>query len=144
MSTVLQERIEQIQHLAELVKKQQADVKAAADLLRVDFETYISDQSVPLDTRWAFWTNAPVELKNDKPWVQHFNFNGKKISWFDSPTYSDKYVLIRMGEVVEAFEDLDPDDGAFGLDDEENKAEAIVALKEDILKTNVYSFTNDW
>lgn len=144
MSAVLQERIDQIQHLTDLVKKQQAEVKAAADLLRADFETYITDQSVPLDTRWAFWTNAPVELKKEEPWVQHYHFNGKQIGWFDSPVYSDKYVEIKLEDVIEAFHELDEDDTYYDLDGEENKAEAIVALKESILATNVYSFTNDW
>ncbi len=135
MSTVLQERIEQIQRLAELVKKQQAEVKAAADLLRVDFEAYITDRSVPLETRWTFWTNAPKELKKAEPWIQHFYSNGRKLNWFDDGVLGycySKLQTVYMQEVVEmAIEDEDEE---VDLDD----------FKEQVLAKNLYSFVLDW
>lgn len=139
---MLQEQIEQIRELTKLVEQQKVAVKAAADKLKPAFEEYIKDTSIALDERWDFWVAAPVELKNKEPWVEHLDFNGKEIGWFDSPVYAERRMDVYLEEVIEAFEGMERD-SYFGIN-EDNKAAAIEELKETILAANLHSFNNDW
>lgn len=147
MSKALEESVAQVEYLSELVKQQEELVKAASDKLRGDFEAFITNKDTDLNVRWRFWCNAPIQLKKVEPWVQHFNFNDKEISWFDSPVYQDKYTVVKMTNVVDAFKDLiayGGEDRYYRIETQEDLDEALAALKEDILAANVHSFTNDW
>ena len=136
--SVLQEQIDQIKYLSDLVEQQKAAVKAASDKLKPAFIEYIKDRTVDLNTRWDFWLAAPVEMKQTGGWVEHLNFDGDEISWFDGPLYKERGSIVSMPDLIEILEDY------AGYEPEKYPQEAIEQLKEDILEQNLHDFTNDW
>lgn len=134
----MSKQLEEIQHLIKMVQEMEAAVKAASDKLKPAFVEYITNKELPLDERWLFWVSAPKELKNEEPWISHIEFDGEEIFWFDGPHYYEKRMTILMTDVVSTY----IDNNKWEVD--KYSEEAIAALKEDILASNVYSFELDW
>lgn len=137
------------------------------------FEQYITDQSIPLNKRWEFWTLAPKAIKGNGGWcsdgrLEAFNILDCKPR--DAIGYDGKYVRLERYEtcsmegmldmITESFFDYDEDRDfdkipeGFNWDDFDFGAESwpefpvlsefIVAFKEEVLRKNIQSFKYDW
>lgn len=106
------------------------------ELLKPDFEEYITDKSVPLDVRYGYWEEAPACLKNEDCWIpdsDRFNIKGEQLPWFDSPFYYNRQQTVLMFDIVNALE--------VGKDCE---LDELNELKEQVLAANLHSFVLDW
>lgn len=115
----------------------QSDIIEATERLvelKSDFEVYIADRTIPLDTRYQFWEFSPDCLKNQKSCIQNLELDGTEIYWFDAPLYENRGADILMTNLFDRLSeepDIYPED-------------AVNALKEEILEKNLHSFTLDW
>lgn len=126
--------------------------------MKQEFEAIIVDQSIPLDERWKFWCDAPVNLKNTSRWVEHFEcfkLYGERLygrSDYRFNWYSDwnieKYETVYMQNVLENLEEQRACDERIA-DEEFEEYEwtddnVINMFCEEVLQKNLHSFVFDW
>ena len=134
-----------LKRLADL-KKQEANLKKEANKIQTDFEEYISDQSIPLGTRWFLFVSAPDKLSNHEKYFITANTVGLqhvKDNFFDAPEVYGRGKRINTKEL---FEDIFKDE-SLSYDSDDYDEETIKLYKEameDILNQNCASFCFDW
>lgn len=103
--------------------------------LKGQFEVVVKDPSIPLDDRWALWTSAPKELKNEAPWIKHLKLpDYGEISWYDDACLSGRGEIVYLQKVHDQY-----------LEEAEEWTEAdFIAFKTWVLDQNLYSFCWDW
>lgn len=137
------------------------------------FEQYITDKSLPLETRWNFWMLAPSSIKGNDGWCSDGRldaFNILECPPRDAIGYDGRYMNIERYETVtmdgmlecikECYfdydggrdfdknpEDMDWDNFDFEADswpEFPRLSEFITAFKEEVLAKNIESFKYDW
>lgn len=137
------------------------------------FDQYITDKSIPLETRWRFWQLAPESIKGTNGWCSEGHLDCWRILECeprDAVGYDGKYISVERYEtltmagmldsVKDCFfdwdggrdfdklpEDKDWDDFDFEADSWPEfpvLSEFIVAFKEEVLAKNIHSFKYDW
>lgn len=114
------------------------EIKAQLESLKIGFQKFIVDQSIPLDERWQAWVDAPADVKNHCSYVQYFQSLPEDFIMYDGPYHAERYGTIKMLNLVERIEE--------GIECEEDEYMSINlnALKEEILSKNLASFDYDW
>lgn len=122
--------------------------KQAPNGLKDRYLAFIADTTIPLDERWAVFKEAPDDWKEQKSWIQHFDFEKEfigEISWYDD-FYVDRHETVDMVDFCEErLEDYFA--GKYEEEDEEWQTvviACIVAAKEEVLASNMGSFEFDW
>lgn len=108
------------------------EIKAQLEALKIGFQKFIVDQSIPLDERWQAWVDAPADVKNHKGWIEHFTNLPEDFIMYDGPYHAERYETVKMLNLVERIEEAE----YMSID--------LNALKEEILSKNLASFTYDW
>jgi hypothetical protein len=110
--------------------------------LKQRFVEYIKDVSIPLESRWEAFLEAPMDWKEQQSYVVNFQIERKlksrEISWYDD-FYIEKNETVVMENIIERIEeDLDSfSENGWNL-------ELIQEFKEEILQKNIGSFDWDW
>lgn len=137
----------------EVIVQLVADIKALEETmlkLKPEFEAYITDLSVDLETRWQVWLDAPISLKNTDGWISAGRLNALPEDYvsYDGPHYAERYQDVNMSYVVDTFsewfEEYEANSLEFLEDREITQEEAIDALCEEILAKNLHSYSYDW
>lgn len=128
----------------------QAQINAEAKNLKSELEEYIKDQSIPVLDRYAVWANAPIAAKREEEdWVQHFNYAGREICWYDD-CYKERGTTIILSNLIEELEyhlehNLKADrqwvNKMCGVEITREHNDKFI---EGVLATNIHSFCNDW
>ncbi len=110
--------------------------------LKQRFVEYIKDVSIPLESRWEAFLEAPMDWKYQQSYVIHFQverkLKGREISWYDD-FYIEKKETVVMENIIERLEeDLD------SFSENGWTLELIQEFKEEILQKNIGSFDWDW
>lgn len=142
-----------IEKIKAFEQQEKAFLKAAANL-RTEFARYISDTTIDLMTRWAFFINASAKLKNHEKYVPSFKSDGMqyiKDNFFDAPEVYGRGKTIQIKDVFEnlIYED---DDGVMTIDTENVNhgypedmwEEMMIGAMEEVLKMNLGSFNWNW
>ena len=82
----------------------QLQINAEGKKLKSELEEYIKDQSAPVLDRYAVWANAPLTAKNSDGWVEHFEYGGQEICWYDDYN-AERGVEIILSELIERLEE---------------------------------------
>lgn len=111
--------------------------KQIADL-RVKFEAYIADQSIPLEDRWDAFVTAPQSLKDFDYYMPQFKSLPEDFIMYDGPIHMDRHQTMDTDDLVDNVQVLKD------CNYECYQGINIDALKEEILALNLGSFTYDW
>ena len=106
----------------------------------IDLLEKLSTSELPLDEKWKFYKNLDESLAHDC-WVVHFDSIDDKFTFYDDFNV-DKYQTVGMVEIVEKVEEEQKDDSKWR--NEKMDLIDLDALKEEILKMKLTSFTYDW
>jgi len=118
----------------QLLQNGLAALATGVENVKKDFEAYISDKSVPLNTRWTLFVEAPAFMRNTSEYIEHFTtFN-------DHEVYED---WINRGQVVSLLMTVEIMEESENFDDNEG-VKKISAFKEEILAKNLGAVTFDW
>jgi hypothetical protein len=134
-----------LERISELKKKKSALNQEAAKI-REDFETYITDQSIPLGERWDLFSQSPDELNNHLKYIIKAKSDGLSslLSYrFDAP---EVYGRGKRIDTKKLFDDIFEDE-QLNYDTEYHDEETIKLHKEameEILSQNCGSFCLDW
>jgi hypothetical protein len=116
--------------------------------LASDFEEYVANKSIPLIERWEMFCKAPDELKNSDSSIVTFQceekFHEIDYTGSDSPfsmlaTRNEEIATERLVDLLIGNED-EIDAAGYGW----TAKQFAQALMEDILQSNLGSFTFDW
>lgn len=113
-------------------------IKAQLESLKIGFQKFIVDQSVPLDERWQAWVEAPSDIKNHCSYMEYFQSLPEDFIMYDGPYHAERYKTIKMLNLVEHIE------RGINCEEDEYVSIDLNALKEEILSKNLASFTYDW
>lgn len=137
--------------ISELKKKKSALNQEAAKI-KEDFETYITDQSIPLSERWDLFSRSPDELNNHMEYIIKAKSEGliSLLSYrFDAPEVYGRGKRIDTKALFDAkklFDNIFEDEQS-DYDTEYRDEESIKLNKEameEILSQNCGSFCLDW
>lgn len=134
-----------LKRLADL-KQQESNLKKEAKKITKEFESYISDKTIPLGKRWFLFVEAPDTLSNHERYfikAQSKGLQHIKDNWFDAPEVYGRGKRINTKEL---FEDIFEDE-SLAYDSESYDPSEIELYKdamEDILNQNCASFCFDW
>jgi hypothetical protein len=112
-------------------------IEAHIQVLKPLFEASITNKEVPLETRWSLWINSPAYLKNTEDWTIHLKSLPRDVCWY-SDYNVDRYQTCTLQSLLE--DDFDTEEQNFTKD----LTTEQIALMEEILELNLYSFVNDW
>lgn len=134
-----------LERISELNKKKSALNQEAAKI-KEDFETYITDQSIPLSERWDLFSRSPDELNNHMEYIIKAKSEGliSLLSYrFDAPEVYGRGKRIDTKELFDnVFEDEPLHYEAEYRDEESIKLNK--EAMEEILSQNCGSFCLDW
>lgn len=114
--------------------------------LKKQYLKYIQNKDLPIDDRWEIFKAAPLEFKENEPWIQSFDIEDKigAFPWFEL-WGSNRNETINLIEFIDGIE-FDDETGLsdlFGID-EQFSVELLNEFKEEILQKNLVSFDLDW
>ena len=114
------------------------EIKTQLEILKIGFQRFIVDQSLPLDERWQAWVDAPADVKNHSYRIEYFKTLHGDFIMYDGPYHADRYETVKMVNLVERIEE------GIACEEEDYVGIDLNALKEEILSKNLVSFTYDW
>lgn len=127
-------------------KQKKAELEREASKIQTDFESYISDQSLPLAERWSVFSRAPEELQDHSDYFITPTTKGLKYvldNWFDAPEIYGRGKRIDTTNLFESvFDDKDLNYNPKYVSEE--KVALCKEAMEDILSQNCGSFCFDW
>lgn len=121
------------------VKKLLLDAFKPRKDLKKQYLKYIQDQKLPLNDRWDVFVSAPIDLKEEEPWIQKFDIEDKtgEFPWFDWGRNRNETVNVSDFINNIGISDL------YGLD-RQFTVELLNEFKEEVLQKNIGSFDLDW
>ena len=127
------------------VKKLLLDAFKPRKDLKKQYLKYIQDRKLPLNDRWDVFVAAPIDIKEEEPWIQEFDIEKKvgKFPWFDWGRERNETV-----DVSDFINNIDFEDNIgisdlYGLD-RQFTIESLNEFKEEVLQKNIGSFNLDW
>lgn len=118
------------------------------------FKEVITDQTYPLNERWSFWCKAPMFLKEEEWFIQHFDIEEENeicwIEWFDAPYYKEKHQTINLASFIHDIEwdikyaNEHPEYKEGQKESPWSDRVLLDRFKEEILSKNIGSFVLDW
>jgi hypothetical protein len=114
----------------------------------------LQNDSISVADRVKLWFELPNEIQSKSPWVMHVHgADGEEATWYDD-YYCDKYADLDFKETIKMDHEDDeaekPLGSLFNFDEETE----TLTLKEDnehamrffteVIRNNIYGFTNDW
>lgn len=128
------------------LKTKKIELQNEANKIRTDFESYITNQDIPLSERWSLFVKSPDELNYHEDYLIDASSEGLQYildNWFDAP---EIYGRGKKIETKNLFENIFKDES---LNYNENQhSEGDIKLykeaMEDILEQNCGSFCFDW
>ncbi len=108
--------------------------------------SFITDTENPLQERWSVFVEAPVCLKNHKPWVFNFTFpDGTKYECDYDAGY-ERYMVKDMVDIINDMKENEACETNFDGENMEDFPDStnVAAFKEFILSQNLGSFCVDW
>ena len=105
----------------------------------------IEDKNNSLQDRIDAYYALFITKKNGDGWVQHYEFDGEEIYWFDD-FYYEKYQTVDNADIIERYledlEDFNPPDA--DLSKVEYWPENIKNLAEQMMDSKVRWWSVDW
>lgn len=117
-----------MEKLLKSIEVRYAELQTEIGSLREQFARVMRDKTIPLDTRWQAFVDAPIYLKNHERWIWR-----SLVIDFHKHFELQRYEVVKSVNIVDWCEDY-----------EWYTPELAVELKEEILLENLGSFTNDW
>jgi hypothetical protein len=111
-------------------------IEAHIKVLKPLFEVFIRNKEVPLETRWNLWVSSPEYLKNKEYWIIELK-SLPHVNWY-SDYGIDRHMTFTPHTLVE--DDIDTEEENFTKD----LTDEQIALMEELLELNLYSFVNEW
>ena len=103
----------------------------------IDLLEKLSTSELPLDEKWNIYKQLDESLAHNGYVIRFDSIDEDKYSWYDD-FYIDKYQTVCLKDFVESIEEIKADD------EEKYDAIDLDALKEEIIKMKLTSFTYDW
>jgi len=125
-------------------------LKLSVDVLKQEFESVITDQSLPLEERWELFEKAPDYLKKTSGWVYHFECLKDKPEDHDSRAEEDIYENENRGAhlcAVDIVETIIGNHKDYEVGEEYRSLvtpEQIPLMQEEIMSQNMGYICYDW
>jgi hypothetical protein len=118
-------------------KQRVENLNKQIEQIREEFAQYIADKSINLDTRWQVFMEAPANLRGSSSWIVRFKGIPDDFVGYDGPVYAERHQTVNVGWILETIEEIEE------YDVDPNSID-VIAFKEDVLSSNLYSFEYDW
>lgn len=115
--------------------------------VRAEFVKYVTDQSIPLRTRWEYWTEAPTYMHEAQPRIMGYVLGAHAFDQYFS-NYAGSMMLSKgekisiielLSEPAESYLDNQEIDPWYGL----SVAQAPKVM-ESVMARNISTFYYDW